>query len=59
MYVKKSAAHASIEEQFGRPACLQHYAMIHELEKTLLFRPSRDNTYQQHTITTETSDQQQ
>ena len=31
-YVKTSVAHDSIEEQFGCPGCLQHYAMIHELK---------------------------
>ncbi|CEI90244.1 hypothetical protein RMCBS344292_04572 [Rhizopus microsporus] len=31
-YVKTSAAHDSIEEHFGCPACLQRYAMIHELK---------------------------
>ncbi|KAG1172823.1 hypothetical protein G6F46_003979 [Rhizopus delemar] len=31
-YVKTSALHDSIEEQFGCPACLQHYARKHELK---------------------------
>ncbi|ORX48779.1 hypothetical protein DM01DRAFT_1394591, partial [Hesseltinella vesiculosa] len=31
-YVKTSTMHASIEEQFGCPACFQHYEVIHELK---------------------------
>ncbi|KAI8992441.1 hypothetical protein BDB01DRAFT_778454 [Pilobolus umbonatus] len=32
-YVKTTTSHESVEEQFGCPACLEHFAMKHELKR--------------------------